>query len=76
MKNRKVRACKNIDKSERKPNNNFTIEEILKAELSHSGAIFMLFILVLLVGSIFLKEEVLWIMALVLFIQMTNHWKQ
>ena len=70
MKRRWARCHKNINKPKAK--RRFTIEEILEADLSHNGALFMLFILILLVGSIFMEEEVLWIMALVAFVELIN----
>lgn len=70
MKSKKVRKIANEHKV--KADRKFTIEEILEADLSHNGALFMLFILILLVGSIFMEEEVLWIMALVAFVELIN----
>lgn len=72
MKNRRIRIRKNINKNKTDTDKNFTLEQVLKADLSNEGIIFMLFILILLIGSIFFDEKVLWIMAVVLFVEMIS----
>ena len=75
MKNKRVKFCKNINNKEDKKDRKFTLEDILTADLSGDGAIFMLFILISLIGSIFYNEEALWIMAVVLFVEFISRRK-
>ncbi len=72
MKNKRVKFRKNANKQEVEKDKKFTLEDILAADLSNDGVLFMLFILILLIGSIFYEEEVLWIMAVVLFVEMIS----
>ena len=72
MKNKRAKFRKNANKQEVEKGKKFKLEDILAADLSNDGALFMLFILILLIGSIFYEEEVLWIMAVVLFVEMIS----